>query len=361
MTPALAEIRDFLAEIQFARPAMLGLLGVPLLVIVMRRPLARREASRTDSIGRPGAVAALRTHSRSRSAIGAAFQLLAWSILVLAIAGPRWGRETAGGVAIGRDIVLVIDFSRSMWAGDMADQKAPTRWESALSAARGLVEDLRSRGGHRIGIVVFAARPVVVVPLTTDYDHVAFRLQELDATVPPAESRPADDNAISGTRIGAGLVTAVELHDPRFHGFQEIILLTDGDDPAGDLEWRTGIRAAREVGIPVYAVGLGDPNVDSFLFRNGQPVEAFDRAGVPIPIQTRLHEEIVEAIAQETSGAVWSSRREIPDLGALYRMKIESNAMRELDDERLPQPRERYPLFVIPALALLALAWWRGS
>lgn len=359
MTPALAEIRDFLANVQFARPALLWLFAAPLALVVFRKFFARRDEARNRAIGRPGAVAALRTHSRGRSFLQRLCVTLGWAALVLAAAGPRWGRDDERGVAVGRDLVFAIDFSRSMWAEDMDDRAHPARWKAALDATRRLVEDLRTRGGHRVAVVLFAARPVVAVPLTTDYDHVAFRLDELDATVPPAEVRPADDDAVSGTRLGAALAAAVAAHDDRFPGFQDIILLTDGDDPANDSEWRLGVRAAREAKIPIHAVGIGDPAVDAFVYLRGQPLEAPDKTGVPVPIQTRLREDVVEAIARESTGAYWSSRRETPDLRELFRTKIESNATRELGDERLPQPRERYHLFLLPAFALLALAWWR--
>ena len=246
-----------------------------------------------------------------------------------------------------------------MWAEDMADRKHRARWQAATAAARDLVGELRTRGGNRVAVVVFAARPTVIVPLTTDYDHVAFRLEELDATTPPAEIRPADDAAVSGTRIGAALAAAVAAHDPRFPGFQDIVLLTDGDDPANDGEWRSGATAARTAKIPVHAVGVGDPAGESPIFQKGDPLKSPDKNGVPERVQTRLHEEIVGTIAEDTLGIYWPSRRDTPDLRALYNRAVAADRTRELDDERLPQPRDRSAPFVLGALALLALAWWR--
>lgn len=355
----LADLREFLNDVRFARPAVLWLLVLPVLYAAVRRRLARRDQIRLASVGRPGAIAALRTGVGTRPGLVRFALLLAWLAMTFAVAGPRWGRDEERGIAIGRDLIIVLDFSRSMLAEDLADRKHPARWQAATAAARDLVDELRRRGGHRVSVIVFAARPAVVVPLTTDYDHVAFRLEELDATTPPAEIRPADDSAVSGTRIGAALAAAVAAHDPRFPGFQDIVLLTDGDDPANDGEWRTGATVARTAKIPVHAVGLGDPANESFIYQKGVPLESPDKNGVPLPVQTRLREDVVESIAKDTLGTYWPSRRDASDLRSLYDRAIAVDRTRELDDERLPQPRDRSGPFVIGALALLALAWWR--
>jgi Ca-activated chloride channel homolog len=353
------DLRDFLSAVRFANPGALWLSLAPAVFSLVRRGCDRRDRRRLAMLGRAGAIAALRTGYDSRSWLARTSVLIAWLALVAAVAQPRWGTVDERGIAVGRDIVLAVDFSRSMWAEDMADPRRPARWQAAIATARSLIAELRTRGGHRVAVLVFASRPVVVVPLTTDYNHVDFRLEELDATTPPAEIRPADDSAKSGTRIGTALAAAIAAHDARFPGFREIILLTDGDDPAGDEEWRTGIPIARRAEIPVHVVAFGDPVDESFIFHRGVPLEAFDKSGVPMPVLTRLHEDVAEAIATGTGGRFFAGRRESPDAKELYRLAIEPGAVRELDDERLPQPRDRSAPFVGGAILLLAFAWWR--
>ncbi len=360
MTNLALELREFLSAVRFANPGAFWLALAPAVYAILRRGRERRDRARLAALGRPGAIAALRTVADARPWLARLCVALAWLALVGAVARPRWGVADERGVAVGRDIVLAIDFSRSMWAEDMADRNRPARWQAAIAAARGLVAELRARGGHRVAVIVFAARPTTIVPLTTDYDHVDFRLEELDATTPPAEIRPADDAAPSGTRIGAALAAAVDAHDPRFPGFREIVLLTDGDDPAGDKEWRDAFPIVRRAVIPVHVVALGDPVDESFIYLRGAPLETLDKAGVPVPVQSRLHEDVAEAIAAGTGGTLFPARREAPDAQEIYRRTIEPGAARELDDERLPQPRDRTAPFVGAALVLLAFAWWRA-
>ena len=192
----------------------------------------------------------------------------------------------------GRDLVIVIDLSRSMQAPDMADPSAPTRGRGAAGALD-LLAGVARRGGHRVAVVVFAAHPKVLCPLTTDYDHLRSVIGDLDGMYPPPEIRPRAAEEISGTRIGAALKAAVEAHDMRFAGYQDIVLISDGDDPTEDREWLRGSDEARKAQIPVHTVGVGDPFEDYVL--------TFGEELAP----TRLREEPLKQIAAETARTLY--------------------------------------------------------
>ena len=86
----------------------------------------------------------------------------------------------------------------------------PSRLERALRALSDLADHLQKRGGPRLALVVFAARPHLVFPLTRDYDHFRTALGELEAGDLPADIYPdARNPPDSGTRIGAALTLAV--------------------------------------------------------------------------------------------------------------------------------------------------------
>ncbi|QEL19118.1 vWA domain-containing protein [Limnoglobus roseus] len=355
----LNDAREFLAALRFRHPPLLWLSFVPVIMTLLAWAMRRGQQSGLSRFGRLGAVAALQTLPRGTARLAKLSAVFAWLLLVMAVARPQWGQSEERGVAVGRDVVLVLDFSRSMWAEDMAGRTNPARWQAAVAGATELVEQMRSRGGHRVAVIVFASRPKLVVPLTTDYDHIRFKLGELDARTPPAEVRPADDTASSGTRIGGAIEAAIAAHDPRFPGLQDILLFTDGDDPAEDQEWRSGVTDARNAKVPVHVVGLGDPLHESSVLHRGEFLEAEGKNGVRVPVLTRLHEDVASAIAEETRGAYLPARRDPPQLAAFFQSKIESNATRDVSDERLPQPRERYEWFLGPAGLLLLWVWWR--
>jgi Ca-activated chloride channel family protein len=263
-------------------------------------------------------------------------------LVVLGIAGPQWGREEVP-MAAGRDIVVVLDVSRSM----LAEQ--PSRQERAIKALRDLCDTVQKRGGHRLGLVVFAARARVVCPLTHDYDHFRDAVSHQDAANLPPGLRPQSDGPGSGTRIGAALRRAVEIQDPSFAGGQDILFVSDGDDPARDGEWSKGAAAAARSHIPVYTVGVGDPD-RSFPIPAGT---GFLRHGGDV-VQTRLREGPLQEIARRTHGLYIPAQTKNLPLGQWFREVIEPRkTWRQTEEDLLPAYREHFAWFFTPALALL--------
>jgi Ca-activated chloride channel family protein len=272
-------------------------------------------------------------------------------LLIMGIAGPQWGRERSLATAPGRDLVVVLDMSRSMLAQDVLGQSSPNRLGRAKDALLDLVDTIERRGGHRLALLVFAARPQVVCPLTHDYGHFRDTLRGLDADDPLLEIGPPPNTAVSGTRIGAALRQAVATQDQRFQGHQDILLLSDGDDPADDEEWRAGSAAARQQGIPVHSVGIGDPD-------KGSPIP--NGAGGNLRFQgdvvlTRLQEKPLQEIARFTKGVYTPARTQALPLGELFRERIEPKGGYENADDALPIYHQRAAWFFAGALFLLAL------
>jgi Ca-activated chloride channel family protein len=322
----------------FTTPALLAGLAVLPLLGLMAFVARRRRQRLLTRLGLPGAVLAHveRPPGRWRAAISWGLGL---ACLAVGAAGPRWGSGPPPPTAPGRDIVVVVDLSRSMLATDAL----PNRLGRARQALHEFANAVQNRGGHRLGLVAFAARAQVICPLTHDYDHFRAKLVELEADPPPAAVRP-DAAAVSGTRIGAGLQRAVAAHDPAAKGAQDILLVSDGDDPADDEEWREGLKAAQAVGIPVSVVGIGDPE-----------------RGSPIPVQyqgqdvlTQLHEEPLKTIATRTRGVYIAARTGPPDLAAFFREQIAPKPTREAVAGTLPQPVGRQEWFLTAALVFIA-------
>ena len=343
-----ADLTAFLAGVRFARPGLLWLSAIPVVLAVLGVLAEWRKRKAVEAFGRPAAVAGLMTTRPGRQWLARFLLGFGWAVLVLAVAGPRWGKGADGGTAVGRDMLVVIDLSRSMQATDLS--KSGTRWQAALDAVRELIATFRRNGGHRLGIVAFSARPMLFVPLTTDYTHLELKLLDLDGDRPPNDVRPLDDSTPSGTRIGAALKLAVASHDPRFTGAQDILLFTDADDPEPDQEWAGGVTAARNAGIPVHVVGIGDPINPHVLLLKGRGEEV---------VETRLVEEVATEIASEGRGAYLPARRDPPDVATFFRTRIEPNPRRWLDDDPTTQLQDRSVWFYLAAVVLLVLGWLR--
>jgi Ca-activated chloride channel family protein len=320
----------------FAQPLLLSCLAaLPLLAALAL--WARRR--RRQGLLRLGGLAALERRPRWALALRRLSLLLGLAGLVVGAAGPRWGRDWSQAVAPGRDLVVVLDCSRSMLA------ESPSRLEQARTALLDLDEALRRRGGYRVALVTFAARAKVVCPLTHDLDHFREALLALDLTGPDPDLTPVGDD-LSGTRIGRALALAVAVHDPRFRGARDILLLSDGDDPARDGEWRQGAESARAEGIPVYCIGLGDADEE-------HPVPL----GPERQARSRLHRAPLREIARVSRGsAIFPGQRARLPLGEHYLALTAEAPVRQESGDALPVYRPRYPWFLGPAFALLSLA-----
>src|SRR5262249_9729203 len=151
----------------FYQPDALGLLFLLPLLTVGTIVAARRRRRALTKLGRLPALAALTERRRQWPGLRLFCLSTGLSILAVVIAGPQWGREPVVAVAHGRDLVVVMDLSRSM----LADDVLPNRLEFAQKAVEKLVESLKQRGGHRVALVAFAGRARIICPLTNDYDH----------------------------------------------------------------------------------------------------------------------------------------------------------------------------------------------
>lgn len=341
----------------FARVEVIWFAPLPILVLLLFACGARQRGRALRRLGNAESIRALSSLNPVRRTCSRIGITLALSFLLLALAGPRWGKGDLG-VVEGRDLMIALDLSKSMLADDMRapEGRSKQRWQAASDGLHDLVDSIRQRGGHRVGLVVFAAKPWVVCPLTTDYDHFLTRLDEFDPQAPPPETNPEKDKQYpSGTRIGAGVAEAVTWHDPRFARYQDVLLISDGDDPAeGDQskEIQAGIDAARKAGIPVHVVGVGDPDrATTFSYKRSDGEEE-------VVGPTRLLETPLKEIAERTGGTYRSDHRERPRLAEFFQREIEPLKTRPLEDDAIAQPRDRSAWFLLPAFVLFLAAWF---
>jgi Ca-activated chloride channel family protein len=340
----------------FSQPQALWLLGLLPLLSLMGALAWRRRKRRLARWGTRPALVALTSVRRRRRWLQTGGRAIGLVCLIMGIAGPRWGFESSPAMATGRDLVVVLDLSRSMLAQDVLGQASPDRLGRAKDAIMDLVQTVKKRGGHRLGLVVFAARAQELCPLTHDYDHFGDVLAAVNPDNPFLDIGPTADSR-SGTRIGAALRMAVNAHDPHARGHQDVLLISDGDDPAGDEEWRQGIEPARQEGIVVHTIGIGDPD-------NASPIPL--GPDVPLlfqgqPVLTRLEEKPLKEIAERTGGSYTAARTLAIPMGEIFRERIESREGREHSDDVLPVQRQRSAWFFAAALSFLGLGMVFGD
>ena len=171
---------------------------------------------------------------RTRSALGAA--LLAYTLAILALAGPAW-RQVPQPAWQGRTpLVLALDLSSATAASDLP----PSR---LLQARAKIATLLRERDGGQVGLLVFAEDAHTVSPLTEDAANVALFLDALAPDIMP----------VDGHRPDRAIRRALALLKQGGFDRGDIVLLTDhGDGAAND----AAVAAAR-AGMRVSVLGLG--------------------------------------------------------------------------------------------------------
>ncbi|SMO96283.1 vWA domain-containing protein [Gracilimonas mengyeensis] len=200
------------------------------------------------------------------------------ALLIVALARPQERLTTVERNAEGIDIVLVMDMSTSMRAEDLK----PNRFEAARQVAKDFVD---MRESDRIGLVTFAMKSFTVVPPTLDYRLLKNLIDDLEMGV-------IED----GTAIGMGLATAVNRLKESPAESKVIILLTDGQNNAGEIDPVTAADLALTYDIKIYTIGAGTRGTAPYPVQD--PI--FGRRYQNI--QVDIDEEMLTSVAELTGG-----------------------------------------------------------
>lgn len=331
----------------FLHPEMLLLLlAVPVVLFLKTRAQAHRLARLVAITG--GHDLALVDRQRRRWLDRG--MLLALVLIIVGSAGPRLGRDPEVPPGLGRDIVVALDVSRSMLAEDTV---GTSRLERAKERLYALVDPLQRRGGYRVALIVFAGRASVMLHLSDDYDAFRYALAEAAPDSIPAPERVVwlPDGESYGTSLRAALELAARTHDPEARGFQEILLVSDGDDLAGD--WSAAMATSRNTAIRVSVLAVGDPEREA-LIPTGKAEEPFlTYAGQPV--RTRRLDAPLRQIAEATGGEFVAEEQGPRALVAWFQQSVARRPEREWFADRIPQYRHRFAWFFAAALILVGL------
>lgn len=332
-----------MSEIHFTEIKMFFLLWLlPVMALLFLYAAERRRKALASFIS-PRAAGKFIHISGAPKRLGR-FVLLAAAVcfLIITLARPAWNLKETTVKRSGRDVVFLLDVSRSMLATDLK----PNRLERAKIAIRDCVEKLR---GDRVALVAFAGSAAVKCPLTQDY---AFFLMTLEAV-------DIDSVRRGGTMLGDALRTIEkEVFDDQKKQYKDIVLITDGEDH--DSFPVQAAQTAGTAGIRLIIVGLGDEG-------EGQRIPIEDKQGNNTflkyegkEVWTRLDGETLRRMARATPGG-----RYLPvatgtiDLGQVYLDLIASADQKKLATETIRKYEEKFQIFLAAALVLLFMeaAW----
>ena len=325
----------------FGEPIALILLAlVPLAAwIAARRVRGRRESLRR--FGDPALLSRGSTLPDERSApLRAALPVVALGFGLLALARPQFGDKRGEMMQSGRDVLVVLDLSRSMTVTDLS----PTRLAVAKRAAW---ETVSAAPGDRVGLEVFGGSAFLQLPLTSD--QAAFRLF-LDAASPDDLGDPATD--IAGA---IGTAARVFEHEGE-RGHRAVLIVSDGE--SGEAGMDDALAQLRKEEIPVFAIGLGTAQGGPIPADSTELPDKFHRDHIGRIAISRLEEAELRRAADATGGAFarWDNREERARLTEALRT-LKSGALERIS-RRERADRFQWPLAVavVALLAEMALA-----
>lgn len=239
------------------------------------------------------------------------------ALLVIALARPQVGQADTELAGQGIDIALVLDTSGSMSARDLSTE------ETRLDIAKRVLTDfIDGRTTDQLGLVVFRAGSIVLSPLTLDYEALKTVTEEVDDVPLP-----------DGTAIGVGLSDAINLLRESRARSRVAILLTDGENNAGEVEPLQAAQIAKSLGVRVYTIGV---------------IEAGARARGRLNVD----EEALREMAELTDGRYFPAESE-EALESIYG-SIDQLEKSRIDRTQYGIYHEQAVYFLAAALGLLA-------
>lgn len=335
---------------RFAEPQMLFLLVLPL---VVAGTLVLGVWSRGRALTRFGnpktLVFQLMRPSPYLRATKGISMVLAVALLVLGTARPQYGGRIQMLRKRGIDVVVALDFSKSMLAEDIQ----PSRLERAKLELADFISRLT---GDRIGLVAFAG-DTMRFPLTSDYG----------AAVAFWKGMTPYDMPVGGTAIGKAITAASRMFqsveknlgdDEAERRSKVIVLLTDGEDHVGDPV--AAAKEAGELGAVIHVVGIGSdsPELIPRYLDDGTPMgyQKDEQGNYVTTALTEKNEGTLREIASLTGGRYFRAGSDLSGMASVVQ-EIRKLKQSEVQSRQITVYEEVFQWFMIPAFALLLLAF----
>lgn len=256
------------------------MLAIPVFVFLFVWLLRWKKATK-KRIGDASLIAALINNFSPRR-FTTKFVLLsaAFAFGVLALTNLRKPGDSSGLMRKGIDVMITLDVSRSMLAVDVQ----PNRLERAKQMIIKLMDQMPN---DRIGLVLFAGRAYMQMPLTVDHDAAKLFVTSASPDAVPMQ----------GTVIGDALQMADNAFNPKERRFKSIILISDGEDHD-----ENAMKKAEELagkGVMINTVGIGSPEGAQIIDPATGEAKKDAMGNVVI---SKLNEAELQQISDKTNG-----------------------------------------------------------
>jgi len=272
------------------------------------------------------------------------FLLAGCGALIIALARPQGDAGTRTEKALGRNVIVALDLSRSMRVADVKPDR--------LSQAKMVIyELLEAMPNERIGLIGFAGNSFLYAPLTVDHNAVRETVEQIDETWAP----------LGGSDLAGAIKLAVDTFKKTGQKNNALVIISDGEETTkGKLD--NMIHEAAQSGVYILAIGVGTADGDYVPNKDFADKLMYDRSGNPVI--SRLQPDVMRKLAAETKGryAVAGSGMDIP---AMVKASIKDLDAFEVEGRERRVSIEFYQWLVLPAVvflmgSILAGTRWKG-
>jgi Ca-activated chloride channel homolog len=299
---------------------------------------SHRRKNNVKKLGNPAILASLMPdYSKFRNNLKFFLLLLAASLLILAIAGPRFGSKLREIKREGIDIIVALDVSNSMLAEDIK----PRRLQRAKQELTRLLDKLQN---DRIGLIVFAGDAYTQIPITNDYLSAKMFLSGINTEMVSQQ----------GTDIGAAINLAIKSFNPESKTGKAIVIISDGEDHEGGVD--EACKKATDMGIKIFSIGMGLGEGVRIPVSTNPYDRDFRRDKDGNFVVTKLNEQMLMDIANEGNGKYY--RADMPNMG-FGAMMAHLNKLNKVESEykEYSEYEEQFPGIIWITLGILLLEY----
>jgi Ca-activated chloride channel homolog len=314
---------------------MIGFLAVPFIGLLFWYMIKWKE-NVTAKIGDQRLVRDLIIgYSPFRFILKFALGLLALTTVIMSMVNPVKPGAMEKVERKGVDVMIALDVSNSMLAQDIK----PNRLEKAKQIVNRLIYQLAD---DRIGLVLFAGRAYMQMPLTSDHGAAGMYVQNAAPDVVPAQ----------GTMISDALRLCTSAFNPKERKYKSIILITDGEDH--DPESLEVANQLSSNGVVINTIGigstLGTPIPDP---ATGQ----FKKDGEGNTVLSKLNEQQLKQLAAATNG-IFISPQNLDDAAAVISKQLSAIEDKAIEDSAFKDLIHYFYWFAGAALLLLVVEFF---
>ena len=317
---------------------LIGLAGLPILLFLLWLFLNWKKRT-SARIGDPVLVGQLtRNFSPLRFMIKVGLALVAFVLLVLGASNFQMPGAMENVKRKGVDVMLVLDVSKSMLARDIK----PNRLEKAKQLLLRLTDRLDN---DRIGLILFAGRAYMQMPLTTDHGAAKMYIQQASPDAVPTQ----------GTVIAEALKMANTAFNSKERKYKSILLVSDGEDH--DPEAQDVAKRLAQTGVMINTVGIGSPEGSPIVDPATGDLKKDDQGQT---VMSRLNEAELQQLSNMTSGQ-YLRLDNVDDALITMTQQLESAEKKAMSDAEFIDYKSYFQWFMVAALLLLLGEFFLGE